>query len=51
MHISYEIAELILVPAIGMMFRVFTNDPRETKIVLDAFLLNTQYYKVRIMCQ
>ena len=45
---------------IGMMVRAFTNDPRDLrstpgkvipktqKMVLDATLLNTQHYKVRI---
>ena len=45
---------------IGMMVRVFANGPRDLdsipcqiipktqKMVLDAYLLNTQHYKVRI---
>ena len=48
-------------PDIGMMVRVFANGPRDLssipgrvipktqkKIVLDASLINTQYYKIRI---
>ena len=47
-------------PDIGMKFRVFANDsgdrssilgrviPKTLKMVLDAALLNTQHYKVRI---
>ena len=46
---------------IGIMVRVFANGPRDRgsipvrvipkthKIVLDAFLFNTQHYKVQIM--
>ena len=50
----------LLYSSIGQMSRVFTNDPADQvsisgqvipktqKMVLDATLLNTQYYKVRI---
>ena len=37
---------------IGLMSRVFANGriiPKTQKMVLDAVLLNTQHYKVRIM--
>ena len=49
-----------LIPDIGIMVRVFANGPADLgsipgwvipktqKIVLDATLLNTQHYKVRI---
>ena len=45
-----------MVSDIGMMVRVFTNDlgnlgrviPKTQKMVLDASILNTQHYKVRI---
>ena len=49
-----------LIPDIGMMVRVFANGqrvldsipgqviPKTQKMILDASLLNTQYYKVRI---
>ena len=52
--------EYIILPDIGMMIRVFTNGPgdlgsipgqvipKTQKMILDASLLNTQYYKVRI---
>ena len=50
----------LLAPDIGMMVRVFANGPgdlglipgrvipKTQKMVLDASLLNTQHYKVRI---
>ena len=50
----------ISVPDIGIMVRVFANDPgdlgsiigqvipKTQKMVLNSTLLNTQYYKVRI---
>ena len=55
-HSTCKVSE----PDIGMMVRVFTNGPGDLgsvpgevipkipKMVLDASLLNTQHYKVRI---
>ena len=51
---------LYIIPYIGMMVRVFANGPKDLrsipgrvipkspKMVLDASLLNTQQYKIRI---
>ena len=56
----YDIKYFYQVPDIGLAVRVFANGPRDLgsipgrvipktqKMVLDASLLNTQHYKVRI---
>ena len=57
---STKVANFTLIPDIGMMVRVFANGlgdlgsipgrviPKTQKMILDASLLNTQHYKVRI---
>ena len=61
MLLKFEIIKTkIIIPDIGLMSRVFTNDTgdlgsipgrvirKNKKMVLDAALLNTQHYKVRM---
>ena len=59
-YIKLSVDFIYCLPDIGIMVRVFTNDPgnlgsipgwvipKTQKMVLDAPLLNTQHYKVRI---
>ena len=60
-YFEWNIIQLILgIISIGLMSRVFANDlgdcgsvpgrviPKTQKMVLDATLLNTQHYKVKI---
>ena len=58
--ISSNIGDVLSIPDIGLAIRVFANGPgdlgsipgrvipKTQKMVLDASLLNTQHYKVRI---
>ena len=58
--VKYYLIVITPIPDIGLAVRVFANDPEDLssipgrvipmtqKMVLDASLLNTQHYKVRI---
>ena len=53
MAVTISFGKIIYIPDIGLAVRVFANGPgrvipKTQKMVLDSFLLNTQYYKVWI---